>query len=525
MATIGDDGDDYRERLAAFGIGTDGVRLVPGSFNAQAFIITDLDDNQITAFHPGAMKFSHQNRIGDVRDIGLGIVAPDGRDGMWSHVEQFALLGIPFVFDPGQAMPLFSGDELLAMIDKADYLAVNDYEGRMLEERTGLPLAEIAKTVDALVVTLGARRFGDPRRRHDDRDSRGEARGGASIPTGCGDAYRAGLLYGIANGWDWERTGRLASVLGALKIASRGGAEPRRHAGDRRRALPRHVRRAALVTAGPASPPERAGRNALHVQCYRWTRTCVHVLAGVATTMFVFPLVGPAPPARAGQALERPAAAHPVDRGARSRASSTRTGGNVLVVANHISWLDIFVLNAVHPVRFVAKSELARWPVVSQMIRGAGTVFIERERRRDTHRVNHQMARVLADGDVVAIFPEGTTTDGVDMLPFKSSLLQPIVEAEGHVQPVAIRYRAPDGAHHVGARVRGRHVVRDVVLDACAASARIRVVLRAQVPLPARDGHRRDLARAAEEAIRTALAGPARATAPGTRADPAGERR
>ena len=194
-----------------------------------------------------------------------------------------------------------------------------------------------------------------------------------------------------------------------------------------------------------AKPATHAHRNPLPVRCYRWTRTCVHVLAGVATTMLVFPLVS--------DARRRALVKRWSGRLLRILAVEARVegefgghGGNVLVVANHISWLDIFVLNAVHPVRFVAKSELAKWPVVSQMIRGAGTVFIERERRRDTHRVNHQMARVLAGGDVVAIFPEGTTTDGTDVLPFKSSLLQPIVEADGHVQPVAIRYRTPDGA-------------------------------------------------------------------------------
>ena len=222
MATIGDDGGDYRERLEAFGIGLDALRHVPGTYTAQAFIINDLNDNQITAFHPGAMAFSHQNRIGDVRDIGLGIVAPDGREGMWSHVEQFAQAGIPFVFDPGQGMPLFDGPELLTMIGHADYVAVNDYEGRMLEERTGIPLAGIAEQVKALIVTLGG-------------DGSVIYTGGTMIaipaakpaaildPTGCGDAYRAGLLYGIAQDWDWERTGGLASVMGALKIASRGG--------------------------------------------------------------------------------------------------------------------------------------------------------------------------------------------------------------------------------------------------------------------------------------------------------------
>jgi adenosine kinase len=222
LATVGDDGADYRARLATFGIATDGVRHVPGTFTAQAFIINDLDDNQITAFHPGAMNFSHQVGVGDVADIALGIVAPDGRDGMLAHVEQFAEQGIPFLFDPGQAMPLFSGPELLAMIDRARYVALNDYEGRLLTERTGLPLEAIAERVDALIVTLGA-------------DGSVIHAGGATHrvpavkpaavvdPTGCGDAYRAGILYGIGRGWNWEQTGALASVLGSLKIASRGG--------------------------------------------------------------------------------------------------------------------------------------------------------------------------------------------------------------------------------------------------------------------------------------------------------------
>jgi adenosine kinase len=222
MATLGDDGGPYRERLAAFGIGSDGVRTMPGSFTAQAFIITDLDDNQITAFHPGAMNASHENRVGDVEEIALGIVAPDGREGMRSHVEQFASARIPFVFDPGQGLPLFSGPELVDMIDAATYVAVNDYEGRLLAERTGLGLDAIAARVEALIVTQG----GDGSRIH---------AGGRTIelpavkpavlvdPTGCGDAYRAGLLYGIVHGWEWEHTGRLASTLGALKIASRGG--------------------------------------------------------------------------------------------------------------------------------------------------------------------------------------------------------------------------------------------------------------------------------------------------------------
>ena len=222
MATVGDDGGAYVERLSSFGIATDAVRTVAGTFTAQAYIITDLDDNQITAFHPGAMNQAHMNHVSDVDRIALGIVAPDGRDGMAAHVREFAAARIPFVFDPGQGLPLFSGAELIEMIDCADYVAVNDYEARMLAERTGLSEKEIAARVDAMIVTLGA----DGSRIH---------AGGTAFeiptltptklvdPTGCGDAYRAGLLYGIGQGWDWDRTGRLASLLGSLKIASRGG--------------------------------------------------------------------------------------------------------------------------------------------------------------------------------------------------------------------------------------------------------------------------------------------------------------
>jgi adenosine kinase len=222
MATLGDDGAPYRERLATLGIAGDGVRTVAGTYTAQAFIITDLDDNQITAFHPGAMNRSHENQVADMADIGLGIVAPDGRDGMLSHVAGFANAGIPFVFDPGQGLPLFSGDELMQMIDAATYLAVNDYEGRLLAERTGISLDILARRVDALVVTLG----GDGSQIHvDGRVLAIPAVKPAGLvdPTGCGDAYRAGLLYGIATGADWTTTGRLASLLGSLKIASRGG--------------------------------------------------------------------------------------------------------------------------------------------------------------------------------------------------------------------------------------------------------------------------------------------------------------
>jgi 1-acyl-sn-glycerol-3-phosphate acyltransferase len=262
----------------------------------------------------------------------------------------------------------------------------------------------------------------------------------------------------------------------------------------------------------------RGGRNPLFVRCYRYTRTCVHVLAGVATTMFVFPLVSDTRrrwlvkrwSGRLLRILKVEARVH----GELSR------GGNVLVVANHISWLDIFALNAHHPVRFVAKAEIAKWPVVSQMVRGAGTVFIQRERRRDTHRVIHTMAGVLAGGDIVAIFPEGTTTYGDEVLPFKSSLLQPIVEVDGHVQPVAIRYRTPEGELAMAPTYVGDTSFAESFWAVCGERALL-VELMARPALPAAEAsHRRELARKAEASIRTALAVPERAKAPGTRGDP-----
>ena len=155
MATIGDDVPGYAERLRGKQIAAEGVRVIPGSYTAQAYIITDMDDNQITAFHPGAMNESHRNCVGDVADIALGIVAPDGREGMRSHLREFAAAGIPVIFDPGQGLPLFSGAELVEMIECADYVAVNDYEGRLLAERTGLTIEAIAKRVKALIVTRG----------------------------------------------------------------------------------------------------------------------------------------------------------------------------------------------------------------------------------------------------------------------------------------------------------------------------------------------------------------------------------
>ena len=225
MATVGDDAGPYLERLDGLAIARDHVRLVPGTLTAQAFITTDLDDNQITAFHPGAMNFSHQNRI-PAGLAGLAIVAPDGRDGMVGHVRDLSEAGIRFLFDPGQGLPMFSGEELLEMVNRAAYVAVNDYEGKLLEEKTGRTLAELATLVDALIVTRGGEGsiiYAEGQR----RDIPCVKADKIVDPTGCGDAYRGGLLYGISRGLDWQTTGRLASVMGAIKIAHRGGQNHR----------------------------------------------------------------------------------------------------------------------------------------------------------------------------------------------------------------------------------------------------------------------------------------------------------
>ncbi|HSD54538.1 MAG TPA: carbohydrate kinase family protein [Burkholderiales bacterium] len=222
MATVGEDAGPYLARLDALGLARDRVRTVAGTLTAQAFITTDLDDNQITAFHPGAMNHSHENRIGPHLGAGLAIVAPDGREGMVAHVDELASARIPFMFDPGQGLPMFDGPELLAMIDAASYLAVNDYEGRMLVERTGRPIEELARMVGALIVTKGASgsTIYAESRRHEIPSVEPLS---VVDPTGCGDAYRAGLLYGIAAQFDWPAVGRLASLMGAIKVASRGG--------------------------------------------------------------------------------------------------------------------------------------------------------------------------------------------------------------------------------------------------------------------------------------------------------------
>jgi len=222
MGTVGDDSLLYFERLERLGINFDCVRQIPQTLTAQAFITTDLDDNQITAFHPGAMNHSHENKITRELGAGLAIIAPDGKEGMVEHARALADLGIPFMFDPGQGLPMFSGKELLAFVEQASYLAVNDYEGRMLEERTGRKLQDLAPELEALIVTRGAE--GSIIYAKGDRIDIPCAKAKDVLdPTGCGDAYRAGLLYGIASGFDWQKTGRLASVMGAIKVASRGG--------------------------------------------------------------------------------------------------------------------------------------------------------------------------------------------------------------------------------------------------------------------------------------------------------------
>lgn len=221
MASVGDDFGPYAERLDKLGISRKHIRQIPGTFVPQAFIVTDIDANQISAFHPGAMASSYLNKVSDAPGTTLGILAPDSRDGMLQHAQQFHDAKVPFIFDPGQAMPMFNGDELRHFIELADYVAVNDYEARVLEDSTGETLHGLASRVRALFVTRGAagseiyadgQKIVVPSVRELRRVD----------PTGCGDSYRSGLLYGIAHGWTWEKMGRLANVMGSLKIEVRG---------------------------------------------------------------------------------------------------------------------------------------------------------------------------------------------------------------------------------------------------------------------------------------------------------------
>ena len=221
MATVGEDIAPYLERMAGQGLSSAYLKKIAGQFTAQAFITTDLDNNQIIAFHPGAMNHSHENRIDSSLGAQLAIVAPDGKDGMLQHARECAAAGIPFVFDPGQGLPMFAASELAEFIRLADYVAVNDYEGKMLEEKTGMSLETMARSVKALVLTLGSK--GSLIYSNGQRHEIPIVEAGAIVdPTGCGDAYRAGLLFGIAKGWDWPSTGRLGALMGSIKIEQRG---------------------------------------------------------------------------------------------------------------------------------------------------------------------------------------------------------------------------------------------------------------------------------------------------------------
>ena len=265
-------------------------------------------------------------------------------------------------------------------------------------------------------------------------------------------------------------------------------------------------------------PKQHLRPTPLPLRAVRVARVTAHVMQALATTAVVFPLVGV--PRR--QRLIRSWCLHLLRiLRVEARIYGMPDGGlpgNLLIVANHVSWLDIFVLNTVQPARFVAKADLARWPLVGRLVAGVGTLFIKRERRRDTHNVNRRAAAVLAGGDVVAVFPEGTTSDGRDVLPFHGSLLQPIVDAEGHVQPVAIRYRKINGEHSDAPAYVGETSFMESFWRVTGERALV-VELHLAEPLHARARHRRELTRAAEAAIRAALASPEGGSAPGTRGD------
>jgi adenosine kinase len=227
MATAGDDFEPYRRRMESQGINVDFIKVVDGTFTAQAFITTDLDDNQINAFHPGAMQYAQLNKVSDAAGTGaasrvaLGIVAPDGRQGMIEHAAQFSAAKIPFIFDPGQGLPMFGAEELAVFIDQATWVAVNDYEWEVMQQKTGMTAAEVVAKVDALIVTRGAE--GSAIYTKERAWTVPAVKPRAIVdPTGCGDAYRAGLIHGLLQGLDWETTGRMASLMGSMKIESRG---------------------------------------------------------------------------------------------------------------------------------------------------------------------------------------------------------------------------------------------------------------------------------------------------------------
>lgn len=221
MGTVGTDFEPYAEWMDKHGINRQHVHVKQGHYTAQAYITTDIDDNQITAFHPGAMNLAHETSISEAKNIKLAIVAPDGREGMVQHAQQLADAKIPFIFDPGQGLPMFNGEELMQFAKQATYIALNDYEAQLFMDRTGLTETQIAKHVEALIITRGAQgsHIYTEGKRIDIPCQKAER---VVDPTGCGDAYRAGLLHGILNGKDWEETGRIAAMMGAIKIAHHG---------------------------------------------------------------------------------------------------------------------------------------------------------------------------------------------------------------------------------------------------------------------------------------------------------------
>ena len=221
MGTVGSDFGPYAEWLDRHGIARDALREIPETFTAQAYITTDQDDNQITAFHPGAMNHAHEIKVADFPAAKVGMVSPDGRQGMIEHAEQFVDAGIPFIFDPGQGMPMFDGGDLNRFVEQATWLAFNDYEAKLMQERTGKSPEQLARQVEAVIVTRGGE--GSMIYTADNQIEIPLAPANQLVdPTGCGDAYRAGLLYGLQNGLDWEVTGRIASLLGAIKIEHAG---------------------------------------------------------------------------------------------------------------------------------------------------------------------------------------------------------------------------------------------------------------------------------------------------------------
>ncbi|OQW94112.1 MAG: carbohydrate kinase family protein [Beggiatoa sp. IS2] len=221
MGTVGTDFTEYAAWMDTCGIPRPHVKIIDNTYTAQAFITTDMDDNQITAFHPGAMNFSHYNKVTDAQTIQMGIVSPDGREGMIEHAKQFALAGIPFIFDPGQGLPLFDGNDLLQFIEQATWVIVNDYEWQLMHQHINLSPQQVAQRLQALIITKGAEGslIYTPHTTYQIPLATAKS---VSDPTGCGDAFRAGLLYGLMRDIDWETTGRIASLLGAIKVEHHG---------------------------------------------------------------------------------------------------------------------------------------------------------------------------------------------------------------------------------------------------------------------------------------------------------------